>query len=149
MTAPYWSPRIGSRTLPASSRLSGSQSMSKDNAYGDPGPFSRTSVHHAFRLPATPMWLATTSSRSPIPRSARLSPLRMQPPQREETVLAPPLTEADAEPDRGLDERCRPRNRIGHDRALEHVDGGGQRAAHRLLRGGQVETELEGPRLAH
>ena len=47
-TSPYGAPRIGSSILLCSSGFAGRQSMSKKRAYGELGPFSRTSRHHRF-----------------------------------------------------------------------------------------------------
>ena len=55
-------------SLAMRSALSGVQSTSNAGAHTDDGPFSRTSVHQAFRGPI-PMWFGTKSSRMPIPRS--------------------------------------------------------------------------------
>ena len=54
-TRPYWSGRTGSSTVSASSRFTGCQSMSKNEARGELGPFSSTSSHHGLESPAMPM----------------------------------------------------------------------------------------------
>ncbi len=53
--------------------FTGVQSMSKNRAAGEPGPFSSTSFHHAFALVPMPMWFGTKSTMCPRPSSVSLA----------------------------------------------------------------------------
>jgi hypothetical protein len=73
MTQPGTSPtnpEIGSSSLVWSSSFTGAQSMSKNVAEGELGPFSSTSFHQAFAPVPMPMWFGTKSTMCSSPRSA-------------------------------------------------------------------------------
>src|ERR1700747_3028569 len=76
-SAPYWSPRMGKRSLLRRAGLSGFQSMSKYSAYREEWPFSSTSCHQMASFP-TPKALALQLGREA--RKASLAPeLRVEP----------------------------------------------------------------------